>query len=196
LRPGFFLVKGCTLSADENGVRGIQESPRLISLRRAIHFVALSLIAVCATSCVTTGFKQSAAVALELRFDTWAAVCITKPDTRENGFIPVLTGAETLQEIKRLNVPHGLAAVVVGYNYDEQQAFNIAAEWHKQLAELGFQRVVVLRGTDKRPIAGLPIVYDSAISSVNDTRGLLNPHAAASPTARADVAHPSIAAVR
>lgn len=190
------MLKHASLSADKNGVRGIQESPRLISLRCAIHFVALSLIAVFATSCATTGFKQSAAVALELRFDTWAAVCITKPDTRENGFLPVLTGAETLQEIKRLDVPHGLAAIVVGYNYDDKQVFDIATEWHKRLAELGFQRVVVLRGTDARPIAGLPIVYDSAISSVNDTRGLLHPHAAASPTTRADVAHPSIAAVR
>lgn len=163
---------------------------------RHAFVVGSLLLTLLATSCVTRGFKQSAAVDLELRFYTWEAVCIAKPDTRENGFIPLFTGAEVSSEIERLNPARGLAVVVVGYSYDQRQVHDIGTRWYHQLATLGFQRVVGLRGSDQLPIAGLPIVYDSAISSGHDPRGLPQPYTATPPATRADAAHSPIAAIR
>jgi hypothetical protein len=164
-------------------------------LRRAFAVGSL-LLALLATSCATSGFKHSAAVTLELRFNTWDAVCISRPDTRENGFIPLFTAAEVPQQIERLNPVRGLAVVVVGYSYDQHQAWNIGAQWYQQLATLGFQRVVALRGSDELSIGGLPILYDSAISSGHDPRGFPPPYTATPPAARADAAHSPIAAIR
>jgi len=143
-----------------------------------------------------TGFKQSAAVTLELRFNTWDAVYIARPNTRENGFIPVLNTAEALQAIEQLKVAPRFAAVVVGYNYDERQVYDIGVEWFTRLSALGFERVVALRGSENFPIAGLPIVYDSAISSGHDTLPRGRPYAATPTAPRADVAHSPVAPVR
>jgi hypothetical protein len=177
-------------------VRGIQASPRRNLSRPAFVFSALGLIVFLVTSCATSGFRQSAAVNLELRFYAWDSVCITKPDTRENGFMPLLNATEIPQQIERLNPARDLAVVVVGYSYDDQQVREIGAQWYHRLTTSGFQRVVILRGSDALPTAGLPIVFDSAITLVNDTRGLRHPHAATPSAARADVAHPSIAAIQ
>jgi hypothetical protein len=165
-------------------------------LPHAFAVGSLLLITLLATSCATSGFKQSAAVNLELRFNTWDAVCITRPDTRQAGFIPLFTAAEVPEQIERLNPARGLAVVVVGYSYDQQQVQDIGTRWYQQLATLGFQRVVALRGSDQLPIAGLPIVYDSAISSGHDPRGLPQPYAATPAAARADAAYSPVAAIR
>lgn len=157
----------------------------------------MAVIAMMGTSCATINFKPVATVDLELRFNTWESVCITKPDTRENGFIPVLTGPETLQAIQHLEISRRFAAIVVGNSYDAAQARNIGAQWFQQLAVLGFERVIVLRGSDAFPIARLPIVYDSAISSGDDKKSRRRySHAPTSSAARTDAAHSSIVTVR
>jgi len=178
------------------GVRETKSSFDLISWRCWVQLSSLVLTAVIATSCVTSGFNQAAAVNLELRFYRWDAVCITKPDTRENGFLPVLDSAEIPLQVEKLVASRNLAAIVIGNSYDAKQVLTIASRWHKRLAALGFRRVVVLRGTDTMRIAGLPILFDSAISSVNDAPDSDHPHAAAPAAPRADAAYPSIAAIR
>ena len=58
--------------------------------------------------------------------------------------------------------------VVVGSGFGDLQVRGTGVEWGKRLLALGYERVVVLRGTEEYPIAGLPIIYDSAISSGHD----------------------------
>lgn len=147
-------------------------------------------------SCATNHSKQAAAVDVELRFYRWDSVCIARPDTRENGFAQLYDATEVLAKIQSANVGRRVAAVVVGFSYDKQQTCDIGAEWHARLAPLGFQRVLVFRGSEQWPIAKLPIVYDSAISSGHDTRKYSDADAQTPSAPRADVAHPSIAAIR
>ena len=130
--------------------------------RRVGFGLALGLLALLVTSCAITGFKETASVSLELRFYRWDSICMMKPDTKENGFSPVLNVDEVTQEITQRNVPRDLAVVVVGTGYNEMQSGKIAAEWHKRLGAQGFRRVVVLRGNDGMKTSGLPIIAEFA----------------------------------
>jgi len=146
-------------------MRGFFLLPKLILIRRCICFVSLFILALLTSSCATGGFKDAAAVNLELRFYRWDSVCITKPDTRKGGFIPVLDVAEVIHEISRLKVSRDLATVVIGSCYHDWQAAEIAAEWNKRLTAQGFRRVVALRGGERAKLNGLPIIADFVFST-------------------------------
>lgn len=141
---------------------------KFVSIRRLVVVIALSVVVWLTSSCATRGFKEAAAVNLELRFYRWDSVCITKPDTRKDGFIPVLNAAEVSQEINQLNVPRDLATVVVGSCYYDWQAAEIATEWNKRLTAQGFRRVVVLRGGEGAKLNGLPIIADFASFTLDE----------------------------
>ncbi|MGC3960935.1 MAG: hypothetical protein QM813_24265 [Verrucomicrobiota bacterium] len=165
-------------------------------LSRSFCQVVLLCPVLLIASCATQSSKHAAAADVELRFYRWDSIYIAKPVVRENGFATVFDTSGALAHLQQLTTGRDVAAVVVGLNYDTQQTRDIGAQWFAKLAPLGFQRVIVFRGTEQWPIAKLPIVYDSAISSVNDTRGLSRPNAQAPSAPRADAAHPSIAAIR
>jgi len=59
-------------------------------------------------------------------------------------------------------------AVVVVSGFDDLQVRGTGVEWCKRLLAFGFERVAVLHGAEEYPIAGLPIIHDSAISSGHD----------------------------
>ena len=175
------------------GMRGLQLPIHWISKMRILTIVILPLVALLTVSCVTTGFKDAKRTDLELRFYTWDTISIAKPDMRENGFTPVYQLSELSEHLARLNVQRELAVIVVVNNYDEKQAASIGEKFKNHLADQGFKRVVALRGGDKMPIAGLPIAFDSAISSGHGQPRFTD---AATPSAAgADVADTSIASV-
>ena len=148
---------------------------------RIIAFVFLPILALLATSCATTGFKEAKATDLEIRFNTWDSITITKPDTREGGFLPVLQLSELGDEIAKRVISRELAVVVVVNNYDESQAASIGAKMKGHLAAHGFKRVVALRGSDVVPIAGLPVAFDSAIQLANGQNGFSSASASSAP---------------
>lgn len=141
----------------------------MIIFRRFVLGAAFLTLAWFTSSCATNSFKEASAVNLELRFYRWDSICITKPDTRESGFVPVLNVAEVIEEIRQRNLSRDLAVVVVGTGYNETQSAQIAAEWNKRLGEQGFRRVVILRGNDGMKIGGLPIIADFASITQDDT---------------------------
>ncbi len=159
----------------------------------AIIFI-LPVLSLLATSCATTGFNEAKNTNLELRFYTWDSISIAKPDTCENGFVPVYQLSELTQQLAKLNIQRDLAVVVVVNNYDGKQAASIGAKFKDHLAVQGFKRVVALRGGDLMPIAGLPIAFDSAISSGHGQPRFTD--AATPPPAGADAANTSVASVR
>lgn len=163
--------------------------------RSFCRFVLLCPILLIA-SCASQGSKQAAAVDVELRFYRWDSIYIAKPEVRENGFATVFETSEALTQLQQLNTGRAVAAVVVGLSYDTQQTRDIGAQWFAKLSPLGFQRVIVFRGSEHWPIAKLPIVYDSAISSGHDTRKFSDADAKTPSAPRADAAHPSIAAIQ
>lgn len=175
------------------GMRGLQLPIQWIPKTRILAVMILPVIALLATSCATTGFKDAKRTDLELRFNTWDSISIAKPDTREDGFVPVYQLSELPEQLARLNIQHELAVIVVVKNYDEKQAAGIGAKFKDHLTAQGFKRVVALRGGDKTPIAGLPIAFDSAISSGHGQPRFTD--AATSPAPGTDAANTSIASV-
>jgi hypothetical protein len=100
-------------------------------------------------SCATNHSKQAAAVDVELRFYRWDSVCIAKPDTRENGFAQLYDATEVLAKIQSANVGRRVAGRGGGVQLRQAtDVRDIGAEWHARLAPLGFQRVLVFRGSD------------------------------------------------
>ena len=160
---------------------------------RIIAIIILAVLALLATSCATTGFSEAKHTDLELRFYTWDSISIAKPDTREDGFMPVYQLSELPERLARLNVSRELAVVVVVNNYDEKQAAGIGVKFKGHLVAQGFKRVVALRGDDHMPIAGLPIAFDSAISSGHGQPGFT--HAPTPSAFGADAENTSVASV-
>ena len=162
-------------------MRGITSLLNRIPHTRIITIIVLPIVALLATSCATTGFKEAKATDLEIRFNTWDSITITKPDTREGGFLPVLQLSELCDEIAKRGIGRELAVVVVVNNYDESQAASIGAKMKGHLAAHGFKRVVALRGSDVVPIAGLPVAFDSAIELANGQNGFSSASASSAP---------------
>ena len=162
-------------------MRGITSLFNRISHTGIITIIILPVVALLATSCATTGFKEAKATDLEIRFNTWDSITITKPDTREGGFLPVLQLSELGEEIAKRGIGRELAVVVVVNNYDASQAASIGAKMKGHLAAHGFKRVVALRGSDVMPIAGLPVAFDSAIQLANGQNGFSSASASSAP---------------
>ena len=162
-------------------MRGITSLLNRISHTWIIAIIILPVLALLGASCASTGFKEAKTTDLEIRFNTWDSITITKPDTREGGFLPVLQLSELGDEIAKRGVGRELAVVVVVNNYDESQAASIGAKMKGHLAAHGFKRVVALRGSDVVPIAGLPVAFDSAIQLANGQNGFSSASASSAP---------------
>ena len=162
-------------------MRGITSLLNRISHTRIIAIITLPVVTLLATSCATTGFKEAKATDLEIRFNTWDSITISKPDTREAGFLPVFQLSELGDEIAKRGIGRELAVVVVVRNYDDAQAAAIGAKMKGHLAAHGFKRVVALRGSDVVPIAGLPVAFDSAIQLATGQTGFSSASASSAP---------------
>jgi len=117
----------------------------------------------------STRFHDSDRANLVVIYYGPASVYITKPDTREGGFLPLKTKTDVLQDIQRPDIGRDLAVVVVGYWGNIDQTMQ---DWQTDLAQRGYRRVVFLRsGRVSDDIDGLMVLRDSAIASRNDQTG-------------------------
>jgi hypothetical protein len=144
-------------------------------------------------------FHEGDAANLVVRFNSWNSIQIMRPDTRENGFLPLLDRDGVVARLDRMHTDRQLAVVVLGAMFSRAQEQEIIRDWHQILNPRGFRRLVLLRAGFKDNINGLRVVYDSAINQA-DASSVIAPALAgiaqvASP-ARADAAHPSGASVR
>jgi hypothetical protein len=137
-----------------------------------IRWVLLATIPTCIVSCGSldgqgTGarFHEGAAANLVLIYYGPASVYMTKPDTRENGFLPLKTRDDVLQDINRPDIGRDLAVVVVGYMSDPEGLERLMQGWEAELAGRGYQRVVFLRSGLNDHIDGLLVLRDSVIAN-------------------------------
>ncbi len=169
----------------------------------SITVFALAVLAMLFTSCSSTGpvtatrrFQDGASASMVLRFYSWNSIYMTRPDTREGGFLPLMSRDEVASEAARRQVPRDLAVVTIGATYGPDQLVILAREWKKTLSEQGFRRVVILRAGLKQEINGLPVFDDSAMSGMNEATGKIAPFATVPAATGAHVANPSITANR
>lgn len=144
-------------------------------------------------------FHEGNAANLVVRFYSWNSIQITRPDTRENGFLPLLDRAGVVARLGQVHTDRRLAVVVLGSMFSKAQEQEIIREWHQILNPCGFQRLVLLRAGFKDDINGLRVVYDSAINRADASSVLVPALAGVAQVAApvgADVAHPPGPSVR
>jgi len=167
--------------------------------RKVVQLVA-ALLLLTATFCVNTPqtaaagsarFHESKSADVALVFSSWDTILLTKPDSHENGFYPILTRENVVSKINHYSTGHDLAVVTLNDVKDPQEQAAIIHDWETLLGNCGFHRVVFLRAGRSNNIDGLPIVHDSVIAGVRDDSEKFIAAAATVPSAyRADAAHP------
>ena len=140
---------------------------------KKLSLLGLMVLALVATSCAPLDprmadnrprFRDGAAADLVIIYYGEQSVFITKPDTREGGFLPLLSRENVTEYLARPEIRRNLGVVVVGQMATAEQDEAVLRAWQTQLTQHGFRRVVCLRaGSDDR-IDGLPILQDSAIA--------------------------------
>jgi hypothetical protein len=134
-------------------------------------------------------FHEEASADLVLRFYSWDSIHMTRPDTRENGFLPMLNRESVAFQLDRPDLRRDLAVVVMGFMFSTAQESALFQNWQTLLGDRGFRRVVLVRAGFKNKIDGLPILYDSAMAAAYDNQSKVTATVAALPAAaRADVA--------
>jgi hypothetical protein len=93
-------------------------------------------------------------------FSSWDLITISKPDTRENGFLPLYRFAEAQKVLARPDFPHRLAAVICGALRSDSQEANLRKKWADLFTELGYQRVVFLEAGSRGQVNGLAVIED------------------------------------
>jgi hypothetical protein len=142
-------------------------------------------------------FHEGDSANLVLHFYSWDTIHMTRPDSRENGFLPLLDREGIARKIERRDLQRDLAVVVMGFMFTKDQESALFQDWRTLLGEHGFRRVVMLRASLKKEIDGLPVLYDSATTAAYDNQSKVAATFAALPaSAGANVADSSGSAVR
>ncbi len=136
-------------------------------------------------------FREAASADCVVRFYSWDTIQITHPDTRENGFLPLLNREDVRRQLARSDLELDLAVVVVGFMFSTAQESALLQDWNTLLRERGFRRIVMLRAGFRDQIDGLPVLYDSVMAAAHDDESKYAATIAALPaSARANVAYP------
>lgn len=166
-----------------------------------IYFVGVICSSLLLTGCETAQvavkpenrprFYEGARADVILKFNRWDTIHLLRPDSREGGFLPILTRADVEAELKTQHVNRELAVVVLGFLFPPDLESLYVGEWDALLSSLGFKRIVVLRTGVSRDIDGLLIIHDSAIAAGHDRQRTTAPLAALPAPAGAHAADPS-----
>lgn len=130
-------------------------------------------------------FHESKSVDVALVYSSWNTIMLTKPDSHENGFYPILTRDSVVPKINHYNTGHDLAVVALADVKDmtPQEQAAVIHDWETLLGNCGFHRVVFLSAGQPNKIDGLPIVHDSVIAGIRDDSAKTYASAAAVPSA-------------
>ncbi len=105
-------------------------------------------------------FREEGATDVVVRFLSWDSITITKPDTREGGFLPTYKREQAERVLRRLEIEHRLAVVVCSRTLSREQQATLQAGWRSIFSGLGFERVVFLRARDNLSVNGCSILDD------------------------------------
>lgn len=112
-------------------------------------------------------FREGDRADIVLRFYRWDTIHLLRPDSRQAGFLPILTRDTLEGELKSRLVNKELAVVLFGRLIPGPLETQQAVEWVEFLSRLGFKRTVILRGGTNNDIDGLPVVRDSAVAAAH-----------------------------
>ena len=104
-------------------------------------------------------------------FSSWDLITISKPDTRENGFLPLYHFAEAQKVLARPDYPHHLAVVICGALRSDSQEADLRKKWTDLFTELGYQRAVFLEAGSRGQVNGLAVIEDRQLGGARIAAG-------------------------
>jgi hypothetical protein len=127
--------------------------------------VAASLVFVLllGTSCSTPGtaqmarFQEQEQANLVVRYYTDDTSYVLKPQKTDGPFLSILDKRAVLDVAKQQS-GRQLAVVILIHYADDGQAAAVKHEWRGLLTNVGYQRVVFLRGMNGMRVNGLPVL--------------------------------------
>jgi hypothetical protein len=139
------------------------------------RFAAAPLAGLLLCSCASTPggaharFHDQSACDAIVRFSSWDLITINKPETRENGFLPLYRLPDAEGVLARPDYPHGLAAVVCGAFLSVSQEAELQRKWAAIFASFGYNRVVFLRAGSQNQVNGLAVIRDLPLAAAQYT---------------------------
>jgi len=137
---------------------------RLACFRRWAVFPLLAWLAVSCGSLDPQAdaprFHESETASLVLLYNNNQNIFITRPDTRENGFLPLMSRDDVVRKLDRLDMGHDLAVIVVANMRTAEEDEGMMSDWQSVLGTHGFRRVVFLRAGYGDELDGLLVMRD------------------------------------
>jgi hypothetical protein len=133
----------------------------------AAGLVPVFLLSGCSSTPVTHAvrFREAARTDVVVMFSSWDLITITKPDTREDGFLPLFHRPEAEKILAQPGIPRNLAVVICGFTYNRQQETEQQAAWASIFSDLGFQRLVFVRPPWNKKLNGAVVMKDVQLGS-------------------------------
>jgi hypothetical protein len=128
---------------------------------------SLLFLVLLATSCSTpqiaqtVRFSDEERASLIVRYYTDDTSYLLKPEAKNGPFLAVLNKDAVLEMAKR-QTGRELAVVVLIHYGAESEAAAVKNKWRSLLTEVGYQRVVFLRGRHGMQVNGLPVLASSS----------------------------------
>ena len=131
----------------------------------AVASAAALFLSACATdpSSHLARFHQQEECDAIVHFSSWELVTINKPDTREDGFLPLYRFTDAEKILARQNSQRRLAAVICGAFLSKEQEEDLQQRWATSFGILGYQRVVFLRAEFGDRVNGLAVIKDMTL---------------------------------
>lgn len=141
-----------------------------------LRCAAISLAPLFLSACATTTprqahFHQQDSCDAIVRFSSWDLITINKPDTREQGFLPLYKQPQAEQVLARTDVGRNLAVVICGSLFSLREEANLQEKWAGIFGGLGYQRVIFLRAGFHDQVNGLPIIREMPLGGAQFTGG-------------------------
>ena len=142
-----------------------------------LRYPAALLAALLLSSCASTPegsharFHDQADCDAIVLFSSWDLITISKPDTRENGFLPLYRFAEAQKVLARPDYPHHLAVVICGALRSDSQEADLRKKWSDLFTELGYQRAVFLEAGSRGQVNGLMVIEDRQLGGARIAAG-------------------------
>src|SRR4029077_6415106 len=119
----------------------------MFMLRFTVGLLAMLLCCSCSSTPANSHgrFHEEAETDVVLRFAGWNSIRITKPDTTEDGFMPVYNLDEAERVLGKPGIGRNLAVVVCGFGYGNEEEVKQQNAWATVLSRLGYHRVTFVR---------------------------------------------------
>ena len=126
-------------------------------LKAAASLLFVLLLATACSTPQTARFSEQEQADLIVRYYSEDTSYVLKPSKMDGPFLSILNRDAVLDVAKQQPGRRLAVVILIRYN-DESEAEKVKSTWTTKLTQVGYQRVVFLRGRNGMRVKGLPIM--------------------------------------